>query len=273
MEPLNNQAKQAEAQQPKSENAPIQKTAQRKKRIWEIHKVIPSRSFAIISVISFIAALGLWSLVSYMEWINPTFMPKPHQVLLEFFRLLSMEDYWHNIGISVFRVTAGFLLACMIGIPLGIFAGTFKIAEAMIEPMMEFVRYMPAVAFIPLVMIWAGIGEWAKILVIFIGCFFQLVLMVADNTRQVSDDLLQASYTLGAGRWQSIETVLIPFMLPQLMNTLRLILGWAWTYLVVAELVAGQQRTWLCHYEGPTIFEYRSDFRGNYGHRAFGTDK
>ncbi|MOA06314.1 putative aliphatic sulfonates transport permease protein SsuC [compost metagenome] len=152
--------------------------------------------------------------------------------------LLGTGDYWHHIGISIFRVSAGFLLACLIGIPLGIFAGTFKYGEAFIEPPMEFIRYMPAVAFIPLIMVWAGIGEWAKILLIFIGCFFQLVLMVADITRRVPHDLLHASFTLGAGRLKAIETVLIPAIRPQLMNTLRLILGWAWTYLVVAELVA-----------------------------------
>ena len=87
-------------------------------------------------------------------------------------------------------------------------------------------------------MVWAGIGEWAKVIVIFLGCFFQLMLMVADNTRSVSNDLLQTSYTLGAKRWQVIEKVLIPALLPDLMNTMRLIIGWAWTYLVVAELVA-----------------------------------
>ena len=103
---------------------------------------------------------------------------------------------------------------------------------------MEFIRYMPAVAFIPLIMVWAGIGEWAKILLIFIGCFFQLVLMVASDTRLVSKDLVQASFTLGASRWQAIQTVIIPAVQPRLLNTLRLMLGWAWTYLVVAELVA-----------------------------------
>ncbi|MEW8985901.1 MAG: ABC transporter permease subunit, partial [Bacillus sp. (in: firmicutes)] len=88
------------------------------------------------------------------------------------------------------------------------------------------------------IMVWAGIGETAKILVIFIGCFFQLILMVADDTNRISKDLLYASYTLGANRKQVIFKVIIPALLPKLMTTLRLIMGWAWTYLVVAELVA-----------------------------------
>ncbi|MDQ0194161.1 ABC transporter permease [Paenibacillus wynnii] len=210
----------------------------RKPQRLQIFKEIGPRSFTLTAACGFLVLLAVWSVLSYSEAVSRTFLPTPHQVLFELFRLLGTGEYWHHIGISVFRVSAGFVLACVIGIPLGIFAGTFKYGEALIEPPMEFIRYMPAVAFIPLIMLWAGIGEWAKILLIFIGCFFQLVLMVADNTRRVSLDLVQASFTLGASRWKAIETVLIPAIKPQLMNTLRLILGWAWTYLVVAELVA-----------------------------------
>ncbi|MFD2610920.1 ABC transporter permease [Paenibacillus gansuensis] len=192
----------------------------------------------LITGASFAAILAAWSLLSYLKLVNPIFLPTPVDVLTELIHLLGTAEYWGHIWISILRVSAGFALACVIGIPLGILAGTFKIGEAFIEPPMEFIRYMPAVAFIPLIMVWAGIGEWAKILLIFIGCFFQLVLMVADATRQVPKDLLQASFTLGAGRWKALETVLIPAIRPSLMSTLRLTLGWAWTYLVVAELVA-----------------------------------
>ncbi len=210
----------------------------KKPHTFQIFKEISPRAFAWTSASSFVLLLGVWSLLSYMELVNPVFLPKPHDVLIKLVLNLGSPAYWEHIGISVFRVTGGFLLACVVAIPLGIFAGTFKFGEAFVEPPMEFIRYMPAVAFIPLIMVWAGIGEWAKILLIFIGCFFQLVLMVADLTRRVSHDLLHASFTLGASRWKAIETVLIPAIQPQLMNTMRLILGWAWTYLVVAELVA-----------------------------------
>jgi NitT/TauT family transport system permease protein len=186
----------------------------------------------------FVLVLGLWSVLSYAHLVDRTFLPTPGTVLKTLFQQVSTDVFWENTGISIFRVTMGFLLACLLGIPLGILAGTFRFAEAVIVPLSEFVRYMPATAFIPLIMVWAGIGETAKILVIFIGSFFQLVLMVADNTRNVPNDLLQASYTLGARKMQVIQKVLLPALLPDLMNTLRLIMGWAWTYLVVAELVA-----------------------------------
>lgn len=214
------------------------KAKRRKPHRMQIFKDIGSRSFGITAGSSFLLLLLLWSALSYTEAVNPIFLPKPHEVLAEMIHLLGTSDYWHHIGISVFRVMGGFLLACVIGIPIGIFAGTFKFGEAFVEPPMEFIRYMPAVAFIPLIMVWVGIGEWAKVTLIFIGCFFQLVLMVADNVRRVPHDLVQASFTLGASRWKVIETVLLPAIQPQLMHTLRLILGWAWTYLVVAELVA-----------------------------------
>ncbi|HTG70057.1 MAG TPA: ABC transporter permease [Candidatus Udaeobacter sp.] len=210
----------------------------RKPYKFQIFKDIGPKPFAVTAGFSFALLLGLWSLLSYTETVSPIFLPKPHAVLVQLILNLGSPEYWGHIGISVFRVTAGFLLACVIAIPIGLFAGTFKFGEAFVEPPMEFIRYMPAVAFIPLIMVWAGIGEWAKVLLIFIGCFFQLVLMVSDITRRVPHDLLHASFTLGASRWKAIETVIIPAIQPQLMNTLRLILGWAWTYLVVAELVA-----------------------------------
>jgi NitT/TauT family transport system permease protein len=213
-------------------------TKRRKPLSSKMFRPIGPRSFALTAMASFLCLLAVWSLLSYTEAVNPTFLPTPDKVIVELGTQLVNPEYWEHIGISVFRVTAGFLLACLVGIPLGLLAGSFKHGEAFIEPPMEFIRYMPAVAFIPLIMVWAGIGEWAKIWLIFLGCFFQLVLMVADITRRVPPDLIQASATLGAGRWKMIETVIIPAIQPQLLNTMRLILGWAWTYLVVSELIA-----------------------------------
>ncbi|WP_338080713.1 ABC transporter permease [Cohnella luojiensis] len=210
----------------------------RKRHTMQIFEDIPKRSFGITATISFLVMIGIWSILSYGQLVNPIFLPTPDKVFTTMIKLLGTSDYWNHIGISIFRVSAGFMLACLVAIPIGLFAGTYRFGEAFIEPPMEFIRYMPAVAFIPLIMVWAGIGESAKILLIFTGCFFQLVLMVASDTRLVSKDLVQASFTLGASRWQAIQTVIIPAVQPRLLNTLRLMLGWAWTYLVVAELVA-----------------------------------
>lgn len=208
------------------------------KKLISIREDIPKKWYFIGIVMTFLLFFILWNVLSYLKLVDEVFLPTPTEVITSLFQSISDSSYWEEIGISVYRVFMGFFLACLIGIPLGILAGTFKFAESFIVPMSEFIRYMPATAFIPLIMVWAGIGETAKILVIFIGCFFQLVLMVADDTNRISKDLLSASYTLGAKRTQVITKVIIPAMLPKLMSTMRLIMGWAWTYLVVAELVA-----------------------------------
>jgi NitT/TauT family transport system permease protein len=110
--------------------------------------------------------------------------------------------------------------------------------QALLEPLTDFIRYMPAVAFIPLVMLWIGIDEGAKVAIIFIGTFFQMVLMVAEDVRRVPMAQIEVAQTLGASRCEVIEKVIIPSAKPALLDTLRITMGWAWTYLVVAELVA-----------------------------------
>ena len=204
----------------------------------KIRRKIDKRKYTLYAVMTFIVILAVWSLVSGLELIEPIFLPTPLSVLK--YAIKSARDgvLWLNMGVSVYRILFGFILAIILGIPIGILAGTFKVAEAIIRPLCEFIRYMPVPAFVPLIMVWAGIGETAKILVIFIGTFFQLVLMVADDALSVPDELIYAGYTLGADTKIAVWKILIPAMLPRLMDTLRMMIGWAWTYLVSAELVA-----------------------------------
>lgn len=170
--------------------------------------------------------------------VKELFLPSPLKVLNDIVSCAKDGSLWANMGWSIFRITMGFVIAVVIGVPLGILAGSFKRVDAVVTPICEFIRYMPVPAFVPLVMVWCGIGEGAKISIVFLGCFFQMVLMVADNARAVSDDLLSASYTLGTTRFTTIIKVLIPAMAPNMMLTLRMMIGWGWTYLTVAELVA-----------------------------------
>ncbi|HET8870738.1 MAG TPA: ABC transporter permease, partial [Aquabacterium sp.] len=153
-------------------------------------------------------------------------------------------DWWvdgglnADIAISVYRVVGGFALSAVIALPLGLMIGTFRTVQALLEPLTDFIRYMPAVAFIPLVMLWIGIEESSKIAIIFIGTFFQMVLMVAEDVRRVPLAQIEAAQTMGATRTELIEKVIFPSAKPALLDTLRVTMGWAWTYLVVAELVA-----------------------------------
>jgi NitT/TauT family transport system permease protein len=116
--------------------------------------------------------------------------------------------------------------------------GSFRIVQAAIEPTINFIRYLPVTSMIPLLILWVGIGIEQKVAVIIIGTFFQQIVLIADVAAQVPRDLINVSYTLGATRRQVVTRVLIPATLPGVVDALRITMGWAWTYLVVAELVA-----------------------------------
>ena len=139
---------------------------------------------------------------------------------------------------TVWRVLGGFVIAAVLALPLGVAMGAYKPVEAFFEPFVSFARYLPASAFIPLLILWAGIGEAQKLAVIFIGSFFQLVLMIAVTVGNTRRDLVEAAYTLGSSDRSLIRRVLIPGAAPEIAETLRMVLGWAWTYVIVAELIA-----------------------------------
>jgi NitT/TauT family transport system permease protein len=148
---------------------------------------------------------------------------------------------WIDVRASFGRVTAGFLLAAVFGVPFGLWIGAFRSAEALTQPVFEFLRYVPVPALIPVIMIFLGIGEGAKVALIFVGVFFQLALMSADAVRRVPHELVQAAQTLGARRHEIVSLVLLRAALPGIFDALRLCNGWAWTYVVVAELVAATE--------------------------------
>jgi NitT/TauT family transport system permease protein len=151
--------------------------------------------------------------------------------------LLTQHGFLFDIAITIWRVVGGFVLAAAIGIPLGMAMGAYKPIEAFFEPFISFSRYLPASAFIPLLILWAGTGEAQKLLVIFVGSFFQIVLMVAVAVGNVRRDLVEAAYTLGASDRTVVSRVLLPSSAPEVAEILRLVLGWAWTYVIVAELI------------------------------------
>ena len=205
---------------------------------FRLRKEISKKRYTLSAVSTFLILFLVWFLLCKSGNITDIFLPSPSAVILDIINCMKDGSLWMNMGYSIFRITMGFLMSLFLGVPLGILAGSFKPVEAVIAPICEFIRYMPVPAFVPLVMVWFGIGEFAKIFIVYMGCFFQLVLMIADDTRSVPDDLLSSSYTLGTNRWTTITKVLIPAMAPKMMLTLRMMIGWGWTYLTVAELVA-----------------------------------
>ncbi|NLJ86574.1 MAG: ABC transporter permease [Firmicutes bacterium] len=208
------------------------------KQYFKLKENIPSRLYIGLGLFSFGALFLLWCILTYGGHVPALFLPSPTDIAQQFWLMVTEMNLFSDIVASVYRVSAGFLLASIIGVPIGLLMGSFKIAEGLVEPIVGFVRYMPASAFIPLLILWIGIGDLQKIAVIFIGTFFQQVLMVRDVTKNVSQELIDTSYTLGATQKAAFLKVVLPSALPGIMDTLRITLGWAWTYLVVAELVA-----------------------------------
>ena len=179
----------------------------------------------------------MWSIATFGGFISKTFLADPLTMLREGVSLLTEQGFAKDIAITVWRVVGGFVLAAALAVPIGIAMGTYRPIGAFMEPFVSFARYLPASAFIPLLILWAGIGELQKLLVIFIGSFFQLVLMVAVIVGNARTDLVEAAYTLGAKDSGIVRRVLLPGAAPDIAETLRLVLGWAWTYVIVAELI------------------------------------
>ncbi len=207
-------------------------------RGWAIRGWISPASYWTLAGAGLVIPLAIWLLLSAAGAVNPVFLPGPVAVVRRVSAWLNDGDLLSDIRISFFRVVAGWALSALIAMPLGLLIGTFRGVQALLEPLTDFIRYMPAVAFVPLVMLWVGIDESAKVAIIFIGTFFQMVLMVAEDVRRVPMAQIEAAQTMGATRCEVIEKVIIPSAKPALLDTLRITMGWAWTYLVVAELVA-----------------------------------
>ena len=185
----------------------------------------------------FVLFVALWAGITLGGLVPKTFLADPLTMLASGWTLLAEHGFAKDIGMTVWRVVGGFVIAALIALPLGVAMGAYKPIEAFFEPFVSFARYLPASAFIPLLILWAGIGEAQKLAVIFIGSFFQLVLMIAVAVGNTRRDLVEAAYTLGSSDSSLIRRVLIPNAAPEIAETLRMVLGWAWTYVIVAELI------------------------------------
>lgn len=206
--------------------------------LWSIRGPMTQRRYWAFAAIGLVLPLLAWWAFATSGLVEKVFMPSPGSVWSRALLWFNEDNLLSDMGISVYRVTMGWALSAVIALPLGLLIGTFRPVQALLEPLTDFIRYMPAVAFIPLVMLWIGIDEGSKIAIIFIGTFFQMVLMVAEDVRRVPTAQIEAAQTMGATRGEIIKLVLLPSAKPALLDTMRVTMGWAWTYLVVAELVA-----------------------------------
>lgn len=207
---------------------------------WSIRQGIPRWLALLMPIVGISIPLLIWAIVSYSGMATPVFLPTPTAVLQAGWRLLTQEGLLMDIWSSSVRVLAGFLAAALIGVPIGIAMGTFHSLEGLFGPIVGTVRYMPVVAFVPLIIIWVGLGEAAKITIIFLGIILYNAVMVADAVKFIPDEMLNVAYTLGAQRKDILLKVILPAVFPSILDTLRVNVAGAWNFLVISELIAAQ---------------------------------
>ncbi|MBD2464045.1 ABC transporter permease [Oscillatoria sp. FACHB-1407] len=212
---------------------------------WRIAEGIPRRLVAILVSLSIAVPLLLWWVVS--SWMASrggtaaVFLPTPAQVLTAFWGLWSNGTLPKDIIFSLFRVLSGFFLAAVISVPLGGLMGSFASVRSLLEPIIGIIRYMPAPAFIPLLILYFGLGELPKILLIFIGTLFFNTLMIMDAVKFVPKELIETTYTLGGKRWQVLLQVIYPYIYPNIIDACRVNMAASWNLVIVAELVAATE--------------------------------
>ncbi|HEY9877165.1 MAG TPA: ABC transporter permease [Leptolyngbyaceae cyanobacterium] len=207
---------------------------------WRLAEDIPPRLSWVLMGLSVLIPLSAWFLLSNAGVIDTRFLPTPQMVWQALVKLAQDGYLLQDTVASFSRVMAGFLLAALLSIPLGIAMGAFASMRALLEPIIGIVRYMPAPAFIPLLIIYLGLGEAPKVALIFIGTLFFNTLMIMDAVKFVPKDLIETTYTLGGSRWQVLFQVMIPYVVPNILDTFRVNMAASWNLVVVAELVAAE---------------------------------
>ncbi|HIK28754.1 MAG: ABC transporter permease [Oscillatoriaceae bacterium SKW80] len=207
---------------------------------WSIRQSIPKSLSIALVIASLLVPLLLWALLSYTGLISPIFLPTPTAVLQAGKNMFLEDNLLLDILVSCGRVLAGFLAAAAVGIPVGIAMGTFPSMESLFSPFVGPLRYMPVAAFIPLIILWVGLGEEAKILIIFLGIVFYNAIMIADAVKFIPSELLNVAYTLGANRRAVLFRVILPAVFPSILDALRVNVAGAWNFLVVSELIAAE---------------------------------
>lgn len=217
-------------------------TKARATRPGEVYGVPGQGGSAWVPLASVATILFLWWLVTTMGWVKPLFLPSPQAVWNKFF------DIWQNgytntsflahVGISTARVFGAFLIACLIGIPLGLAMGMSPLIRGIFDPPIEFYRPIPPLAYLPLMIIWFGIHETSKVMLIFLACFAPVALGARAGVRSAAIEQIHAAYSFGATRWQVMRHVILPAALPEILTAMRVGVGFGWTTLVAAEMIA-----------------------------------
>lgn len=196
----------------------------------------------VLSVVTILVLILVWWGVTAAGLVKPLFVPSPVAIVQKFADVwangFTGTPFWEHVAISAARVFGAFLLACAIGIPLGIAMGMSPAIRGIFDPPIEFYRPIPPLAYLPLMIIWFGIGETSKVLLIFLSVFAPIALGARAGVRSAAIEQIHAAYSFGATRWQVMRRVILPSALPEILTAMRIGIGFGWTTLVAAEMVA-----------------------------------
>jgi taurine transport system permease protein len=202
-------------------------------------------STTLISAVTVVAILVVWWLASHLRWVPELFLPTPEVVFRRLYESaagqLTDAPLAEHFGWSMFRVFTAFIAACLTAIPVGIAMGVSRVMRGIFDPPIEFYRPLPPLAYLPLIVIWFGIDELSKVLLIYLACFAPLAMSARAGVRSVSQEQIHAAYSMGATKQQVIWHVIVPAAMPEILTAMRIAIGFGWTTLVAAEMVAANK--------------------------------
>ncbi len=197
-----------------------------------------------ISMITALTLIGIWFIATTLGWVEPLFLPSPGAVVSRFWEVLTVgfanATLLEHTGWSMMRVFGAFTLALITAVPIGIFMGVNRIGRGLFDPIIEFYRPLPPLAYLPLVIIWMGIGESSKVVLIYMAIFAPMALSARAGVKSVAIEQIHAAYSMGASRWQVVRHIILKSALPEILTGMRIGIGFGWTTLVAAEMVAAQ---------------------------------
>jgi len=214
------------------------------------------------SVFPFLCLIGFWMLLRASGLINPTLLPSPLEVVQTFWSHLTQGDLLMNILMSVQRVVFGLLLGMLLAVPVGFLVGWYKPVRRFVDPLINFFRALPPIALIPLVIVYLGIGEMAKIAILFYASFFAAVIVMYEGMTQISPVYIRVARTLGASDFEIFLKVMVPMTVPHMLTALRVAMGVAWATLVASELVAAQEGLGAMIQNASAFFDLRTIYLG-----------
>ncbi len=212
-----------------------------KERFLEFRLQPTSQRAWMLGTLGALGFFGLWELGHYLTAESARkFLPSVEQVARALYVLFSERNFLHDVLISCYRIFVSFFAASAVGVPIGILMGCFGNVRALLNPTLSGWRYLPAASFIPLLLVWFGPTDLAKIALLFIGVIFFLISLILDNTRAVPKELVEAALTMGASRREALTGVVVPAAMPTVLDSMRNMIAVGWTYLVIAEIVGAQ---------------------------------